>query len=132
MKRISAFLIVLTAVLLIFGAAEAWSLSIPTIKIETGQADSPTKVASVLQILLLLTVLTLAPAILVMMTSFTRLLVVFSFLRHAMGTQSMPPNQIVIGLAGQTVTTHGVSRSASGVRARSLNSENRLANDCSS
>lgn len=99
MKRITIVLIVLAAVILIFGAAEAWSLSIPTVKIETGQADSPTKVATVLQILLLLTVLTLAPAILIMMTSFTRLLVVFSFLRHAMGTQSMPPNQIVVGLA---------------------------------
>ena len=52
-----------------------------------------------LQILFLLTVLSLAPAILVMMTSFTRLAVVFSLVRHALGTQQMPPNQILIGLA---------------------------------
>lgn len=52
-----------------------------------------------MQILFLLTVLSLAPAIVVMMTSFTRLAVVFSMVRHALGTQSMPPNQILIGLA---------------------------------
>lgn len=52
-----------------------------------------------LQILFLLTVLSLAPAIVVMMTSFTRLAVVFSMVRHALGTQQMPPNQILIGLA---------------------------------
>ena len=52
-----------------------------------------------LQILFLMTVLSLAPAILVMMTSFTRLAVVFSMLRQALGTQQMPPNQILIGLA---------------------------------
>jgi flagellar biosynthetic protein FliP len=46
-----------------------------------------------------MTVLTLAPAILIMMTSFTRLIVVFSFLRQALGTQQMPPNQLLVGLA---------------------------------
>jgi flagellar biosynthetic protein FliP len=49
--------------------------------------------------LFLLTILSLAPAILVMMTSFTRLIVVFHFLRQAIGSQQMPPNQILIGLA---------------------------------
>jgi flagellar biosynthetic protein FliP len=47
----------------------------------------------------LLTVLSLAPAILILMTSFTRIIVVFSFLRHALGTQQMPPNQVLVGLA---------------------------------
>lgn len=72
---------------------------LPTLKIGVEQAESPEQVSVLLQILFLLTVLSLAPAILVMMTSFTRLAVVFSLVRHALGTQQMPPNQILIGLA---------------------------------
>jgi flagellar biosynthetic protein FliP len=52
-----------------------------------------------LQLLLLFTVLALGPAIVVMMTSFTRMVVVLSFVRHAIGTQQMPPAQLIIGLA---------------------------------
>lgn len=51
------------------------------------------------QILLLITVLSLVPAILVLMTSFTRIVVVLSFIRNALGTQQLPPNQVIIGLA---------------------------------
>lgn len=72
---------------------------LPSLTIGVGQADKPQQVSVLLQILLLLTVLSLAPAIVVMMTSFTRLAVVFSLLRHALGTQQMPPNQVLIGLA---------------------------------
>ena len=54
---------------------------------------------STLQILILLTILSLAPSILIMLTSFTRIIVVFHFLRTAIGTQTTPPNQILIGLA---------------------------------
>ena len=52
-----------------------------------------------LQILLLTTLITLLPSIIVMMTSFTRYIVVFSFLRSAMGTQQTPPNMVLVGLA---------------------------------
>ncbi|CAA7602957.1 FliP family [Acididesulfobacillus acetoxydans] len=52
-----------------------------------------------LQILLLVTVLSLAPAILILMTSFTRIIVVLSFVRNALGTQQLPPNQVLIGLS---------------------------------
>lgn len=52
-----------------------------------------------LQILLLLTVLSIAPAILILMTSFTRIVIVLSFVRNALGTQQLPPNQIIIGLS---------------------------------
>ena len=52
-----------------------------------------------LEILFLLTVLSVAPAIVLTITSFTRIIIVFSFLRHAMGTQQMPPNQVLAGLA---------------------------------
>ncbi|MHB8073727.1 flagellar type III secretion system pore protein FliP [Desulfosporosinus fructosivorans] len=52
-----------------------------------------------LQILMMLTVLSLAPAILMMMTSFTRIIIVLSFVRNALGTQQLPPNQVMVGLA---------------------------------
>jgi flagellar biosynthetic protein FliP len=52
-----------------------------------------------LQLLLVLTVLSIAPAILVLMTSFTRIIIVLSFVRNALGTQQLPPNQVIIGLA---------------------------------
>jgi flagellar biosynthesis protein FliP len=55
--------------------------------------------SSAMQIIILLTVLSLAPAILLMMTSFTRIIIVLSLLRQAMGTQQLPPNQVLIGLA---------------------------------
>ncbi|MBA2881312.1 flagellar biosynthetic protein FliP [Desulfosalsimonas propionicica] len=57
------------------------------------------QISTVIQIMVLLTVLSMAPAILLMTTSFIRIVVVLSFLRQAMGTQQMPPNQIIIGLA---------------------------------
>src|SRR5687767_8442682 len=55
--------------------------------------------SAALQILVLLTVLSLAPAILIMMTSFTRIVIVLSLLRQALGTASLPPNQVLIGLS---------------------------------
>ncbi|MCG8500308.1 MAG: flagellar type III secretion system pore protein FliP [Firmicutes bacterium] len=62
-------------------------------------AESREDVATSLQIIFLLTILSLAPAILIMMTSFTRIIIILSFLRRALGTQQMPPNQVMIGLA---------------------------------
>ena len=88
---------VLWAIALLFvsaGAAQA-QLQVPQIPL----TDRPQDVAASLQILALLTVLTLAPAILMLMTSFTRIVIVLAFVRQAMGTQSMPPNQVVVGLA---------------------------------
>ncbi|MFH1147792.1 MAG: flagellar type III secretion system pore protein FliP [Pseudomonadota bacterium] len=93
--------ILFAAALIVFlnPGGSSWAISVPTMKFGLEQADSPQKVSVLIQVLLLLTVLSLAPAILLMMTSFTRLAVVFSFLKHAMGTQQVPPNQIVIGLS---------------------------------
>ncbi len=79
--------------------ADAAPLPIPSINIGVGETESPGDVAVVLQIVALLTILSLAPAILILMTSFTRLVVVFHFLRQAMGTQNSPPNQVLIGLS---------------------------------
>ncbi|MGD0397815.1 MAG: flagellar type III secretion system pore protein FliP [Syntrophobacteraceae bacterium] len=62
-------------------------------------AKGPQQISGVLQIIFLLTVLSLAPAVLILMTSFTRFAIVFSFLRYALGTQQSPPNQVIIGLA---------------------------------
>jgi len=73
--------------------------SLPGLQLDLSDLEQPEQVSVLLQIVLLLTVLTLAPAILILFTSFTRIIVVFSFLRQAMGTQQMPPNQVMIGLA---------------------------------
>jgi len=62
-------------------------------------AQNAEDVSSTIQVLILLTVLTLAPSILIMMTSFTRIIIILSFFRNALGTQQMPPNQVMIGLA---------------------------------
>ncbi|HEV3026071.1 MAG TPA: flagellar biosynthetic protein FliP, partial [Planctomycetota bacterium] len=62
-------------------------------------ATRPENISTTLQIALVLTVLSLAPAILVMMTSFTRIVIVLSFVRRALGTQELPPNQVLTGLS---------------------------------
>jgi len=69
------------------------------INIRLGKMQAPQEISVVLQIFLLLTVLSLAPAILVMLTSFTRIAIVLSLMRQALGTNQMPPNQIIIGLS---------------------------------
>jgi flagellar biosynthetic protein FliP len=71
----------------------------PLISIGMDQTQEPGKMAVVLQIFLLMTLLSLAPAILIMVTSFTRVVIVLSLLRRALGTMQMPPNQVIIGLA---------------------------------
>ena len=72
---------------------------IPTVSLNIAGVSKSDQGSVVIQLLLLLTILSLAPAILVMLTSFTRIVVVFSLLRHALGTQSLPPNQIIVGLS---------------------------------
>jgi flagellar biosynthetic protein FliP len=79
--------------------ASAADLPLPAIKFGVEQAKTPQDVAMSLQILLVLTVLSLAPAILILMTSFTRIVIVLAFLRQALGTQQVPPNQVLIGLS---------------------------------
>lgn len=63
------------------------------------EADSPRDNAVSIQIILLLTVLVLAPSILIMMTGFTRIIIILSFIRNALGLHQMPPNQVLIGIA---------------------------------
>ncbi len=71
----------------------------PTISVDLKETDDPTDMVPAVKIVALLTILSIAPAILLMMTSFTRILVVLSFVRQALGTASMPPNQVIVGLA---------------------------------
>ena len=88
----------ISAALLVFFVPMIAS-ALPGIDISIGSTEEPEKLVTGLKILGLLTVLTIAPAILLTMTSFTRILIVFSFLRQAIGTQQVPPNQIMVGLA---------------------------------
>ncbi len=87
--------------LVLLGAGTAWAVTfpIPSLELNVTQATEPEEVAVVLEIIALLTILALAPAILILMTPFTRLVVVFHFLRQAIGIQSSPPNQVIVGLA---------------------------------
>lgn len=73
--------------------------AIPSVNIGIGQANGPQDVSVTLQIMALLTILTLAPSILIMTTSFVRIVVVIGFLRNALSTQNVPPNQVVIALS---------------------------------
>ncbi len=79
--------------------ADSAPFHFPLIKIGVEKAESPDQIATALEIIALLTILSLAPAILIMMTSFTRLIIVFHFLRQAVGIQGSPPNQVLVGLA---------------------------------
>ncbi len=79
--------------------AVVFAEGLPTITLGIGEATDPGEVSTALQILIVLTILSVAPAILLMTTGFTRIVIVLSFVRQAMGTQQAPSNQIVIGLA---------------------------------
>jgi len=92
-------LTVLFVLLLATFAGAAQEVTIPTLQIGVGATNDPAQVSIAIQVLLLLTVLALAPSILILMTSFTRLVIVFHFLRQAVGTQTMPPNQVLVGLS---------------------------------
>jgi flagellar biosynthesis protein FliP len=98
MKWISRFLIA-SCVLGFSYAAVAQSVTVPSVNFSMKSTSNPKEIVSAIQIILLLTILTLAPAILILMTSFTRIIIVFSFLRQALGTQQMPPNQLLVGMS---------------------------------
>ena len=93
------FAIVAGVATLSFGQSIHPALQTPSGPINLPDLTARQNLVPAMQIILLLTVLSLAPAILIMMTSFTRIVIVLSLLRQAMGTQQLPPNQILIGLA---------------------------------
>jgi len=88
---------ILTILLTVCLSPTALAEPIPGISINIGGEDAD--LAQSMPILILLTVLALVPSIMVLMTSFTRIVIVLGFTRNAMGTQNMPPNQVVTGLA---------------------------------
>ncbi|MDR7315968.1 flagellar type III secretion system pore protein FliP [Brevibacillus nitrificans] len=94
---IAAVLLALPQIVL---AAPAGTPLVPSIDLKIGGgAGTPQETSSAIQLLLILTVLSVAPAILLLMTSFTRIVIVLSFVRNALATQQMPPNQVLIALA---------------------------------
>jgi len=99
MKRRLVILLVLLCAVAVTAAAQSKALPLPKLSVEVGKATKPEDVSITLQILFLMTILSLAPAILILTTAFTRIIVVLHFLRQALGTQQVPPPQVLVGLA---------------------------------
>ena len=93
------FIIVMVSGRVMAQSAPNVQMPIPTIAFNIEEAKSPKEVALGLQIMFLLTILTLAPAIAMMMTAFTRVVIVLDFVRRALSLQQMPPTQVIVGLA---------------------------------
>lgn len=98
---LTVFVVGLVLYFAVVPSALAETIALPNVNLQIGgqNTDSPQGVSSALQLVMLLTVLSLAPSFLIMVTSFTRIVVVLSFVRSSLATQQMPPNQILIGLA---------------------------------
>jgi len=94
-----ALKILLLVLLIAIPALLSAQTPFPKISLGVEESQDPSDFVMTLQILLLMTILSLAPSILIMMTSFTRIIIVFHFLRAALATQSVPSNQILVGLA---------------------------------
>jgi len=80
-------------------ATDLYAQTLPKISIEVGEAKDSGDLSTTLQIILLMTILALAPSILIMVTSFIRIVIVLGFLRQALGTHQAPPNQLLVALA---------------------------------
>lgn len=96
MRRRALVLAVLVAALVVLWTGEVSAQTPNNLDFRINGIGS---VSAPLQVVLLLTLITFVPAILITMTAFTRIMIVFHFLRQALGTQEMPPNQVLIGLA---------------------------------
>ena len=100
-RRGYLFLLAAAAFMLVGWPETAWAAdtALPAVNVSLGTAQGPQDVAVTLQVLALLTIISLAPGILMMTTSFVRIVVVIGFLRNALSTQNVPPNQVVIALS---------------------------------
>lgn len=90
------------AAFLALGSISAFAdapLTLPSLDVNVGTADTPQEVSSTIQVIMMLSILSIAPSIMLMMTCFTRIIIIFSFLRKALSLQTTPPNQVIIGLA---------------------------------
>lgn len=99
MKRKWLLLVPLMITFLLIMVPNVYAEPIPDISINIGNGDGEASGTSTLSILLLITVLSVAPAIVVLMTSFTRIVIVLSFVKTSMGTNTVPPAQVLVGLA---------------------------------
>ncbi|HEX2951328.1 MAG TPA: flagellar type III secretion system pore protein FliP [Armatimonadota bacterium] len=97
--KIRVLLLVILSFVTLPVIAQAPSISIPNVNLNIGQSHGPQDLSSSLQIVLILTILSLAPSIIILLTSFTRIVIVLGFTRSALGTQQIPPNAVLIGLA---------------------------------
>ncbi len=97
--RIFPIMLLSCLALLLSSVQDAGAISAPTITFGMADANNPEEISNVLQIFMLLTVLSLVPGIILMTTCFVRIVIVLGFMRQAMGTQNMPPTQVIIGLA---------------------------------
>ena len=77
----------------------AETLEVPTVNLSLTSPDSPAALVNSINVIIMLTILFLAPSLLLMTTTFTRFVIVFGFLRQAMGTQQIPPTQLLVSLA---------------------------------
>lgn len=98
------FLVILTVILFFlvadsFAQQKSTSIPFPKISLDVGTAQTGNDVSVTLQILLLMTVLSLAPSLIIMTTAYLRIIIVFHFLKSALGTQQMPPSQLLAGVA---------------------------------
>jgi len=100
-KRLRGLSVLIVLAVIFLAGAHAYAEPVFPFKFgfDVEPASTPQEVSTSIQILLILTILSLAPSIIIMLTSFTRIIIVLSFLRNALGTQQMPPNQVLIGLA---------------------------------
>lgn len=99
-KHLIIFCISLTVTILLFTLMFGIQAhASPTVTIDLGSGQATDGAMGPLEMLFLLVILALAPSILLMMTSFTRIIIVLSFLRNALGTQQSPPNQVLVGIA---------------------------------
>jgi len=98
-RRIIKVLVSLAVFAAFFSVGFAVSAADSGVTLTLNGLQTPSGTANSLQILFMLTIISLAPSILIMMTSFTRIIIVLSFLRNAIGTQQTPPNQVLVGIA---------------------------------
>ena len=94
LPQIISFLVLFGGPLVAFGQT-----SFPALNLSIDSVSDPEQLSTTIQIVILITILSLAPSILIMTTAFTRIVVIFHFLRQAIGTQNTPSNQILISLA---------------------------------
>jgi flagellar biosynthesis protein FliP len=98
-KRILLIILFIAAAFLLSSCAGTPETTAPGLTLSVDPNGSPQQVSSGVELLVLLTVLSLAPGILILGTCFTRIIIVLSMLRSAIGTPTIPPNQVVIGLS---------------------------------